>query len=82
MAIDKPTSQTTENIKQWASNEDINKSKSDIETSKKIIHVNNILQTLDLPDNQEELFREILRKQDTKSLKELEAKSKNEVLVF
>ena len=54
----------------------------DIEYSKQLTKVNDVLNVLDFPDNKEEAFRNILEKQDNETLKELATKSKNEILIF
>ena len=58
------------------------KVKDDIEYSNHLIKVHNVMNVLDLPNNQEEAFRESLTKQDNKTLEELGKKSKKEILLF
>jgi actin-related protein len=58
------------------------KVKDDIEYSNHLIKVHNVMNVLDLPNNQEEAFRESLTKQDNKTLEELSKKSKKEILLF
>ena len=62
--------------------EAVAKVKDDIEYSNHLIKVHNVMNVLDLPNNQEEAFRESLTKQDNKILEELSNKSKNEILIF
>lgn len=40
------------------------------------------MNVLDLSNNQEEVFREFLTKQDNKTLEELSKKSKKEIIIF
>jgi len=82
MSIENSISQIQAQPKTWISLEDIHKSKSQIEHSQKLIQVNNVLKILDFPDNQEETYRKILEKQDSKTLKNLSLKSKDEILIF
>ena len=62
--------------------EAVAKVKDDIEYSNHLIKVHNVMNVLDLPNNQEENFRESLTKQDNKTLEELSKKSKKEILLF
>ena len=62
--------------------EAVAKVKDDIEYSNHLIKVHNVMNVLDLPNNQEENFRESLTKQDNKTLEELGKKSKKEILLF
>jgi hypothetical protein len=58
------------------------KVKDDIEYSNHLIKVHNVMNVLDLPNNQEEAFRESLTKQDDITLENLAKKSKKEILLF
>lgn len=58
------------------------KVKDDIEYSNHLIKVHNVMNVLDLPNNQEENFRESLTKQDNKTLEELSKKSKKDIIIF
>ncbi|MGJ0372698.1 hypothetical protein NG764_08905 [Aliarcobacter cryaerophilus] len=58
------------------------KVKDDIEYSNHLIKVHNVMNVLDLPNNQEEAFRESLTKQDNKTLEELSKKSKKDIIIF
>jgi hypothetical protein len=71
MSIENPTTHLQEEPKASLSNEEIQKTKSNMEMSKKFRQVNDVLQVLDFPDNQEEAFRVILEKQKPNILKEL-----------
>lgn len=62
--------------------EAVAKVKDDIEYSNHLIKVHNVMNVLDLPNNQEEAFREFLTKQDNKILEELSKKSKKEIQEF
>ncbi len=61
--------------------EAVAKVKDDIEYSNHLVKVHNVMNVLDLPNNQEESFREILTKQDNNTLDEMAKKSKNEILI-
>lgn len=61
--------------------EAVAKVKDDVEYSNHLIKVHNVMNVLDLPNNQEEAFREILTKQDNKTLEELSKKSKNDIIL-
>ena len=82
MSIENPTASLQEEPRASLSNEEIQKTKSNMEMSKKFRQVNDVLQVLDFPDNQEEAFRIILEKQDSKTLLKLATKSKKEILTF
>ena len=62
--------------------EAVAKVKDDIEYSNHLIKVHNVMNVLDLPNNQEEAFRESLTKQDDITLENLAKKSKKEILLF
>lgn len=62
--------------------EAVAKVKDDIEYSNHLIKVHNVMNVLDLPNNQEEALREILTKQDNKTLEELSKKSKKDIQTF
>lgn len=62
--------------------EAVAKVKDDIEYSNHLIKVHNVMNVLDLPNNQEEAFRESLTKQDNKTLEELSKKSKKDIIIF
>ena len=82
MSIENPTTPLQEEPKASLTDEEIQNTKSNMEMSKKLRQVNDILQVLDFPDNQEEAFRVILEKQEPKTLQELATKSKKEILTF
>lgn len=82
MSIENPTAYLQEEPRASLSNEEIQKTKSNMEMSKKFRQVNDVLQVLDFPDNQEEAFRMILEKQEPKTLQKLATKSKKEILTF
>ena len=44
--------------------------------------INNVLQVLDFPDNQEEAFRKVLNNQNFNTLQHLATQSKREILIF
>lgn len=62
--------------------EAVAKVKDDIEYSNHLIKVHNVMNVLDLPNNQEEAFRESLTKQDNITLENLAKKSKKDIIVF
>ena len=82
MSIENPTTQLQEEPKASLTDEEIQNTKSNMEMSEKLRQVNDVLQVLDFPDNQEEAFRVILEKQEPKTLQELASKSKKEILTF
>ena len=82
MSIENPTAYLQEEPRASLSNEEIQKTKSNMEMSKKFRQVNDVLQVLDFPDNQEEAFRVILENQTPKTLQLLTTKSKQEILTF
>jgi len=53
------------------SSEEIKKVEKDIDYSKHLTKVNDVLKVLDFPDNKEESFRKTLNIQDNETLKEL-----------
>lgn len=62
--------------------ERVKKVEQDENNYKQLVKVNDVLNVLDFPDNQEEAFRKVLEKQNQATLKELVWKSKNEIVVF
>lgn len=64
------------------SSEEIKKVEKDIDYSKHLTKVNDVLKVLDFPDNKEESFRKTLNIQDNETLKELSWKPKSEILLF
>lgn len=82
MTIDKLSSPINTEIKSWVSIDDLDKSQSNIELSQKLTKVNNVLGIINLPENKEESFRELLNKQDLITLDNLALKSKKEILLF
>lgn len=82
MSIENSTTHLQEEPKSSLLDEEIQKTKSNMEMSKKFRQVNDVLQVLDFPDNQEEVFKLLLAKQAPKTLQELAIKSKKEILTF
>jgi len=82
MSTEKATSTIKASPTKWATNEDVNNSKSSINLSNKYIKVNNVLKVLNFPDNQEEKFRKILERQKPKILKNLATQSKQDIITF
>lgn len=63
-------------------NERVQKVKESQEYTIKLTKVNDVLNILDLPDEQDDILRKALIKQDNETLEELARKSKNEILTF
>lgn len=82
MANENPSLKISTEQKPWTSPEEIQKSQLNCELSQKYTQINNILKLLDLPDDIEESYREILETQDTKTLKNLAWKSKSKIVLF
>jgi len=82
MTLDSPTLTTETKTKMWASTEEVKASQSNIEHSQKMREINNVLQVLDFPDNQEEAFRKVLNNQNFNTLQHLATQSKREILIF
>jgi hypothetical protein len=82
MSIENPTTYLQEEPKASLTDEEIQNTKSNMERSQNLRQVNDVLQVLDFPDNQEEAFRLILEKQKPKTLQKLATKSKKEILTF